>query len=70
MNFLKENGVATSIHYPIPPHKQAAFSEWNDLSFPITERIHRTCVSLPISPAQSLEDTARVVECVNAYNEV
>ena len=39
--YLKENGVETMIHYPIPPHKQACYKEWNDLSFPITEQIHR-----------------------------
>ena len=39
--YLRENGVQTVIHYPIPPHQQEAFSNWNDQSFPITEQIHK-----------------------------
>jgi dTDP-4-amino-4,6-dideoxygalactose transaminase len=39
-HFLKDNGIETMIHYPIPPHKQKALSDWNNLSFPITEKIH------------------------------
>ncbi len=47
--YLKENGVQTLIHYPIPPHKQLAYKEWNSSSYPITEKIHTEVLSLPIS---------------------
>lgn len=48
--YLDDNGVQTIIHYPIPPHKQACYQEWNSLSFPITEQIHNEELSLPMSP--------------------
>ena len=47
--FLLDNDVQTLVHYPIPPHKQSAYIEWQDLSYPITEKIHRQVLSLPIS---------------------
>lgn len=65
--YLTENGVGTLIHYPIPPHRQQAFSEWNKLSFPVTEMIHNTVVSIPISPVMSEGEVCRVVEIVNSY---
>ena len=48
--YLTQNNIQTVIHYPIPPHKQKAFSEWNNLLFPITEKIHNEVLSLPMSP--------------------
>ena len=66
-NYLKENGVQTLIHYPIPPHKQQAYKEWNDLSFPVTERIHTQVLSLPMGPTQTLEETQKVIDLCNAF---
>lgn len=66
-NFLKDNGVQTLIHYPIPPHKQQAYQEWNDLSFPITERIHAQVLSLPMGPTQTEEETLKVIALCNAF---
>lgn len=57
---LAEKGVETMIHYPIPPHKQRCFAQWNDLSFPITERIHNEELSLPISQAMTLDEVEQV----------
>jgi len=65
--YLKENGVQTIIHYPIPPHKQKCYSEWNGLSLPITERIHREELSLPMSPAMTAEQVHTVCEAINAW---
>lgn len=65
--YLKENEIQTLIHYPIPPHKQECYKEWNNLSFPITEEIHRTIISLPISPVMTDEEVKQVVEVVNKY---
>lgn len=65
--YLRERGIETLIHYPVPPHKQGAFAEWNELSYPITEKIHREVLSLPISPVMTQDEAARVVEAVNAY---
>ncbi|MEI3790025.1 MULTISPECIES: DegT/DnrJ/EryC1/StrS family aminotransferase [unclassified Chryseobacterium] len=66
-NYLVENGVQTLIHYPIPPHKQEAYKEWNDLSFPITERIHNEVLSLPISPVMSEKEVSDVISIINRF---
>lgn len=65
--YLKENGVETMIHYPIPPHKQACYKEWNDLSFPITERIHHQELSLPCHPAMKQEEADQIVSLLNRF---
>ena len=65
--YLTENDVQTLIHYPIPPHNQKAYKEWNNLSFPITEKIHKEVLSLPISPIISSNEVENVVDLVNSY---
>ena len=65
--YLLKNGVETLIHYPIPPHKQQAYAEWNNLEYPISEQIHNEVLSLPLSSIQSWEDTQRIVEIVNRF---
>ncbi|MBR4475195.1 MAG: DegT/DnrJ/EryC1/StrS family aminotransferase [Alphaproteobacteria bacterium] len=66
--YLTDNEIQTIIHYPIAPHKQPAYAEWNNLSYPITEEIHDTIISLPISPVMTDEEVKKVVEVVNAFN--
>ena len=66
-NYLTEKGVQTLIHYPIPPHKQEAYKDWNNLSFPITEQIHDEVLSLPISPVMSDEEVDAVINVLNSY---
>ncbi len=51
--YLSDNGIQTLIHYPIPPHKQNAYKEWNNESYPISEQIHTEVLSLPISGVQN-----------------
>ncbi|WP_303208398.1 DegT/DnrJ/EryC1/StrS family aminotransferase [Bacteroides oleiciplenus] len=65
--FLADNGVQTIIHYPTPPHKQECYKEWNNLSFPITERIHNEELSLPISPMIKIEEVRKVVDILNEW---
>lgn len=65
--YLTENGIQTLIHYPIPPHKQQAYKEWNDQSFPISEKIHEEVLSLPISPVMTEEEIKKVIEIVNRF---
>ena len=65
--YLTENNIQTLIHYPTPPHKQEAYKEWNNLSYPITEEIHKTILSLPISPVMTDEEVKKVVEVINKY---
>lgn len=64
---LAEKGVQTLIHYPIPPHKQEAYAEWSHLSLPITERIHREVLSLPISPVMTNDEVQCVIDAVNSF---
>ena len=66
--YLQENKIETIIHYPIPPHKQLAYREWNHLSLPISEKIHNEVLSLPISQVISDEQAKRVVYEINAFN--
>jgi dTDP-4-amino-4,6-dideoxygalactose transaminase len=65
--YLNDNGIETLIHYPIPPHKQQAYKEWNDLSFPITEQIHREVLSLPMSPVLMEKEIHNVIEKLNKF---
>lgn len=65
--YLTENGIQTNIHYPIPPHKQECYKEWNDLSFPITEKIHREELSLPMSPVMIADELVKVADVLNTW---
>ena len=64
---LEANGIQTNIHYPVAPHKQAAYSEYSGLSLPVTEKIHREIISLPISPVMTDEETEKIVEVINDF---
>lgn len=66
-SFLKEHGVQTMIHYPIPPHQQKCYSDWSNLSLPITERIHREELSLPCNEAMNQEDIAYIADLINQF---
>lgn len=65
--YLKEKGVETLIHYPIPPHKQKAYQEDLDGVFSITEVIHNEILSLPISPVMSCSDVECVIDLVSGF---
>lgn len=65
--YLSENGIQTLIHYPVPPHKQKAYSYYNHLSFPITEKIHEEVLSLPISPVMEEEELAKIIQVINQF---
>ena len=65
--YLSENGIQTIIHYPIPPHKQECYKDWNSLSFPITEKIHAEELSLPMSPVMEEEEIKTVVDTINRW---
>jgi dTDP-4-amino-4,6-dideoxygalactose transaminase len=64
---LKANGIQTLIHYPIPPHKQLCYVEYNAMSFPLTEQIHNEELSLPISPVMTNEEITSVVRAINKW---
>ena len=64
---LQQQHIGTLIHYPVPPHQQSAYREWNARSYPLTEQIHREVLSLPISPVMSDAEVAAVVAACNAW---
>ena len=64
---LAEHGVQTLIHYPIPPHKQQAYQEWNNFSLPISEQIHAEVLSLPIGPTLSMDEAKQIVQLCNGF---
>ena len=65
--YLSDNGIQTLIHYPIPFHKQEAYNEYNNLSFPITEQIHKEVLSLPLSPVIDEKEIIEVVKILNLF---
>lgn len=67
---LAASGVQTLIHYPIPPHQQQAYAnaDFYNKSFPLTERIHREVLSLPISPVMTDAEAHSVVEACNRFS--
>lgn len=67
--YLESKQVQSLIHYPIPPHKQAAYIELKHLSLPVTEEIHDQVLSLPISPVLTQKEMIEIVEIINQYNE-
>ncbi|HBQ4210890.1 TPA: DegT/DnrJ/EryC1/StrS family aminotransferase, partial [Escherichia coli] len=66
--YLNNNCIQTLIHYPIPPHKQKAYSECADLKLPISEQLHNEVLSLPISPVMSHDEVEYVINVLNRYN--
>lgn len=64
---LQQQGINTMIHYPIPPHKQHAYKDWNKKSYPITETLHHQVLSLPISPVMTDAEVEQVINACNRY---
>jgi dTDP-4-amino-4,6-dideoxygalactose transaminase len=65
--YLTENGIQTLIHYPIPPHKQLAYKNWDSPSMPITEQIHNEVLSLPMSPVLDNSESSKIVSVINSF---
>ncbi|MCF2496153.1 DegT/DnrJ/EryC1/StrS family aminotransferase [Dyadobacter chenhuakuii] len=66
--YLDANGIQTNVHYPLPIHKQQAFSEYNDLILPITERIHNEVISLPLNAVLTNEEVTYIIQTVNQFD--
>jgi dTDP-4-amino-4,6-dideoxygalactose transaminase len=66
-DYLEANGVGTVIHYPVPPHKQECYKEWNSMSLPQTEYIADHELSLPIGPSITIEEVAKIVTLLNSF---
>lgn len=65
--YLQKNEVQTVIHYPVPPHFQEAYHEFQEMEFPISEAIHREVLSLPISPVMHQNEVDQVIKIVNQF---
>lgn len=66
-NYLLDHGIETEIHYPIPPHKQQCYQEWNALELPVTEKIHQQELSIPCHPAMTNEEASLVADLLNQF---
>ena len=67
MGYLQANKVDTAIHYPVPPHHQPAYAEWNQMCFPVTEKIHREVLSLPISSVHTVQQALKIAGLINRF---
>ena len=65
--YLRENGIETQIHYPIPPHKQRCYIEWSALSLPLTEQIHTQELSIPCHQAMTDDEANSIADLLNAF---
>ena len=66
--YLLEQGIQTLIHYPIPPHHQQAYKEWNMHSYPVAEMIHQQVMSLPMGPTITDKQVAAVIKACNNFS--
>lgn len=66
--YLAQRGIETQVHYPTPPHKQGAYKEWAELSFPISEKIAQTILSIPCNPALTNEEVDRIIKALNTFD--
>jgi dTDP-4-amino-4,6-dideoxygalactose transaminase len=66
--YLNEKGIQTVIHYPIPPHRQEAYTELAGDDFPISDLIHAEIISLPISPVMETHEVNLVIDAVNSFS--
>ena len=69
-NYLSDQGIGTLIHYPVPPHKQQAYTELKlaNGSFPIAEELASTCLSLPMWPGMTEEHVRAVATAVRKFH--
>lgn len=67
INYLFDNNIKTGIHYPIPPHKQISYSEWNGKIFKFSEKIHKSVVSIPIYTTMPIETAHYIVKLINQF---
>ena len=65
--YLSDSGIETQIHYPIPPHKQKCYQEWNNLELPVTELIHEQEFSIPCHQALTYDEVTQIIALLNAF---
>ncbi len=65
--YLLQNAVETLVHYPVAPHRQEAYKEWQEQSYPVSEKIHREIVSLPIHENLTETEIFSIIEKINRF---
>lgn len=68
VKYLSESGVQTLVHYPIPPHKQDAYKEWNSKQYSKSELLHKAVLSLPMSPVMDISEIFKVIKVCNEFS--
>ena len=66
-DYLEKKGINTLIHYPTAIHKQKAYEKWNNLSYPIAEKLASEVVSLPMYYGMTNEEVSYVINAINKY---
>lgn len=64
---LRARGIQCQVHYPIAPHRQAAYPELHHIDLPLTERLHDEVLSLPIGPALHDDEVDRVIAACQTF---
>lgn len=67
-DYLTKHDIQTVIHYPTPPHRQLAYKEFKDLSFPLSEELHREVISIPMDPTLTQDQVSYVIDVLNKFN--
>ncbi|WP_318392050.1 DegT/DnrJ/EryC1/StrS family aminotransferase [Enterobacter sp.] len=65
--YLSSINISTLIHYPLPPHKQEAYADYNDQSYPITEEIHEQVLSIPMDPTMTPDQIGQIIMALNEF---
>ena len=65
--FLVEKGIETQVHYPIPPHRQRCYREWNTFELPVTELISEQELSIPCHQAMTDEEVEAVIQTLQVF---
>lgn len=65
-SYLLGKGIGTDMHYPIAPHQQPAYASYRNLSFPVSEQLHREVVSLPLNPSLTDDDVSYIIDTLNS----
>ncbi|SFD31397.1 DegT/DnrJ/EryC1/StrS family aminotransferase [Spirosoma endophyticum] len=68
--YLHQKGIGTDVHYPVPPHHQRAYVSYAQLSFPISEQLHREVLSLPLNPGLTDDQVTYIVEMINQFSDI
>jgi dTDP-4-amino-4,6-dideoxygalactose transaminase len=68
-DYLKDMGIETIIHYPVPPHKQTCFPQYNHISLPMTERMADMELSIPISQVMTDKEVQTVIDALNSFTK-